>query len=82
MTRTQVIVGRLLLLCACLLFWEFAAGDLISGVRLVDPFFISSPSRIVLDAQGPCRVVDGDKVVGVIDDEDILRVVVAEEGTR
>jgi hypothetical protein len=25
-------------------------------------------------------VVDGDKVVGVVDDEDILRVVVAEEG--
>ncbi len=28
---------------------------------------------------GPCRVVDGDQVVGVVDDEDILRVVVAEE---
>jgi len=39
-------------------------------------------ARAVLDHQGPCRVVDGDKVVGVVDDEDILRVVVAEEGTR
>jgi NitT/TauT family transport system permease protein len=48
-TQTQIIIGRLLLLCACLLFWQFAAGDLIPGVRLVDPFFISSPSRIVLD---------------------------------
>ena len=28
---------------------------------------------------GPCRVVDGDRLVGVVDDEDILRVVVAEE---
>jgi glycine betaine/proline transport system ATP-binding protein len=40
---------------------------------------VRDAARIVLDAQGPCRVVDGDKVVGVIDDEDILRVVVAEE---
>jgi hypothetical protein len=35
---------------------------------------------VVLDHHGPCRVVDGDQVVGVVDDEDILRVVVAEEG--
>jgi NitT/TauT family transport system permease protein len=49
MTKTQVIVGRLLLLCGGLLFWQFAAGDLIPGVRLVDPFFVSSPGRIALD---------------------------------
>src|SRR6185312_7323019 len=49
MTRTQVIIGRLLVLSAFLLFWQFAAGDLIKGVRLVDPFFISSPGRIALD---------------------------------
>ena len=30
-------------------------------------------------ADGPVRVVEGDQVVGVVDDEDILRVVVAEE---
>ena len=36
-------------------------------------------ARVVLDHHGPCRVVDGDKIVGVVDDEDILRVVVAEE---
>ena len=41
---------------------------------------VRDAARIVLDHQGPCRVVDGDKVVGVVDDEDILRVVVAEEG--
>ena len=40
---------------------------------------VRDAARIVLDHQGPCRVLDGDKVVGVIDDEDILRVVVAEE---
>jgi glycine betaine/proline transport system ATP-binding protein len=41
---------------------------------------VRDAARVVLDHQGPCRVVDGDRVVGVVDDEDILRVVVAEEG--
>jgi glycine betaine/proline transport system ATP-binding protein len=41
---------------------------------------VREAARVVLDNHGPCRVVDGDKVVGVVDDEDILRVVVAEEG--
>jgi glycine betaine/proline transport system ATP-binding protein len=40
---------------------------------------VRDAARVVLNHQGPCRVVDGDKVVGVVDDEDILRVVVAEE---
>ena len=31
---------------------------------------------------GPVRVFDGDELVGVVDDEDILRVVVAEDGDR
>jgi NitT/TauT family transport system permease protein len=51
MSRTQVIAGRMLVLGAFLLFWQFAAGDLVKGVRLVDPFFISSPGRIALDLQ-------------------------------
>jgi NitT/TauT family transport system permease protein len=49
MSRSQVIGGRLLVLFGGLLFWQFAAGDLIPGVRLVDPFFVSSPSRIAFD---------------------------------
>jgi glycine betaine/proline transport system ATP-binding protein len=40
---------------------------------------VKDAARTVLDTRGPCRVVDGDKTVGLIDDEDILRVVVAEE---
>jgi glycine betaine/proline transport system ATP-binding protein len=40
---------------------------------------VREAARAVLDNQGPCRVVDGDRVVGVVDDEDILRVVVAED---
>jgi glycine betaine/proline transport system ATP-binding protein len=40
---------------------------------------VRDAARIVLDHHGPCRVFNGDKVVGLVDDEDILRVVVAEE---
>ena len=40
---------------------------------------VKDAAHKVLDASGPCRVVDGDTTVGVVDDEDILRVVVAEE---
>ena len=39
----------------------------------------ATPPAMVLDNHGPCRVADGDNIVGVVDDEDILRVVVAEE---
>jgi len=40
---------------------------------------VRDAARIVLDHHGPCRVVADGRVVGVVDDEDILRVVVAEE---
>ena len=40
---------------------------------------VKDAARTVLDTRGPCRVVDGDTTVGLVDDEDILRVVVAEE---
>ncbi len=40
---------------------------------------VREAARAVLAAEGPVRVVEGDQVVGIVDDEDILRVVVAEE---
>jgi glycine betaine/proline transport system ATP-binding protein len=43
---------------------------------------VRDAARAVLDHRGPCRVAEGDKVVGMVDDEDILRVVVAEEGLK
>jgi glycine betaine/proline transport system ATP-binding protein len=43
---------------------------------------VRDAARVVLDNHGPCRVVEGGKVVGVVDDEDILRVVVAEESQK
>ena len=42
---------------------------------------VKDAARTVLDTSGPCRVVDGDRTVGLVDDEDILRVVVAEEAS-
>jgi glycine betaine/proline transport system ATP-binding protein len=40
---------------------------------------VREAARAVLAADGPVRVMEGDRLVGVVDDEDILRVVVAEE---
>ncbi len=57
-----------------------SAGDAPSdGPVLQSDQIVRDAARVVLDHHGPCRVVEGDKVVGVVDDEDILRVVVAEE---
>ncbi|MXG91465.1 quaternary amine ABC transporter ATP-binding protein [Nocardioides flavescens] len=40
---------------------------------------VRDAAKAVLAAPCCCRVVDGDRTVGMVDDEDILRVVVAEE---
>ena len=40
---------------------------------------IRDAARAVLDADQPVRVFDGDEMVGLVDDEAILRVVVAED---
>jgi glycine betaine/proline transport system ATP-binding protein len=55
-------------------------AEAVEGPALPCDQIVRDAARAVLDNKGPCRVVDGDKVVGVVDDEDILRVVVAEEG--
>jgi NitT/TauT family transport system permease protein len=57
MSRSKVIIGRALVLAILLAFWQLAAGDLIAGIRLADPFFISSPSRIFYDLKA--GVADG-----------------------
>jgi NitT/TauT family transport system permease protein len=48
-SRSAVLVQRLLLLAAFLAAWQTAGGGFIPGVRWVDPFYISSPSRIAAD---------------------------------
>ena len=55
-------------------------GLALDGPILRSDQIVRDAARVVLDHHGPCRVMDGDRVVGVVDDEDILRVVVAEEG--
>ncbi|WP_107770914.1 quaternary amine ABC transporter ATP-binding protein [Nocardioides sediminis] len=57
-------------------------GDALEGPVLQADQIVKDAARIVLDHQGPCRVMEGDKLVGVVDDEDILRVVVAEEEVK
>ncbi|HEU4812346.1 MAG TPA: glycine betaine/L-proline ABC transporter ATP-binding protein [Nocardioides sp.] len=54
-------------------------GDVVDGPVLRSDQIVRDAARVVLNHHGPCRVVDGDTLVGVVDDEDILRVVVAEE---
>jgi glycine betaine/proline transport system ATP-binding protein len=51
----------------------------VQGPTLPSDQIVRDAARIVLDNKGPCRVVDGDRVVGIVHEEDILRVVVAEE---
>ncbi len=54
-------------------------GEAEDGPVLQADRIVSEAAREVLDAHGPVRVFDGDKFVGIVHDEDILRVVVAEE---
>jgi glycine betaine/proline transport system ATP-binding protein len=54
-------------------------GQAESGPVLQSDRIVRDAAREVLAARGPVRVFDGDEFVGVVDDEDILRVVVAEE---
>ena len=40
---------------------------------------VREAARAVLAHQGPVKVAEGDRIIGMVDDDDILRVVVAEE---
>jgi len=56
-----------------------AEGAPTDGPVLQSDQIVRDAARVVLDHDGPCRVVEDGKLVGYVDDEDILRVVVAEE---
>jgi glycine betaine/proline transport system ATP-binding protein len=56
-------------------------GEADSGPVLQADRVVRDAAREVLAADGPVRVFDGDTCVGIVDDEDILRVVVAEEAS-
>jgi glycine betaine/proline transport system ATP-binding protein len=55
---------------------EAEGGPVMQANRVV-----RDAAREVLAAQGPVRVFEGEELVGIVDDEDILRVVVAEEAS-
>lgn len=54
-------------------------GEAQGAPVLPSSMIIRDAARTVLDTHGPVRVADGDRLIGVVDDQDILRVVVAEE---
>jgi glycine betaine/proline transport system ATP-binding protein len=54
-------------------------GESLDGPVLQADEVVRDAARRVLDSDGPVRVYDRDQFIGVVDDEDILRVVVAEE---
>jgi glycine betaine/proline transport system ATP-binding protein len=56
-----------------------ADGEAENGPVLQADEVVRDAAQAVLAAQGPVRVFDGDEFLGIVDDEDILRVVVAEE---
>ncbi|NUR09569.1 MAG: glycine betaine/L-proline ABC transporter ATP-binding protein [Nocardioidaceae bacterium] len=57
-------------------------GEGEGGPALQADRIVRDAAREVLAAHGPVRVFEGDELVGVVDDEDILRVVVAEEASQ
>jgi glycine betaine/proline transport system ATP-binding protein len=58
---------------------EARDGEADGAPALPAETIVREAARSVLAAEGPVRVVEDDRVVGIVDDEDILRVVVAEE---
>ena len=57
-------------------------GESLEGPIMQADEIVRDAARKVLEVQGAVRVYDGEEFLGVVDDEDILRVVVAEEGAE
>ncbi|MGI8645631.1 MAG: hypothetical protein ACR2JD_04860 [Nocardioides sp.] len=49
------------------------------GPTLPVTTIVRQAARAAIASEHPIRVVDGDKIVGMVDEADIMRVVVAEE---
>lgn len=54
-------------------------GEAMDGPTLPVTTVVRQAARAAIASDAPIRVVDGDTLVGVVDEEDIMRVVVAEE---
>ncbi len=57
-------------------------GESLEGPIMQADEIVRDAARKVLEVRGAVRVYDGEEFLGVVDDEDILRVVVAEEGAE
>ncbi len=56
-------------------------GEVMEGPVMEPDTIVRVAARRALDSEHPVRVMDGDRLLGLVDDDDILRVIVAEEGT-
>ena len=56
-------------------------GESLDGPALPVDTIVRQAARTAIASEHPIRVVDGDTMLGVVDEEDIMRVVVAEEET-
>jgi glycine betaine/proline transport system ATP-binding protein len=54
-------------------------GESLEGPALPVTTIVRQAARAAIASDHPVRVMDGDKLVGVVDEDDIMRVVVAEE---
>ena len=55
-------------------------GESLDGPQLPPDMVVQEAARRVLDSEHAVRVVEAETLLGVVDDVDILRVIVAEEG--
>ena len=58
---------------------EPRAGESLEGPALPVTTVVRQAARAAIASEHPIRVMDGDQLLGVVDEDDIMRVVVAEE---
>jgi glycine betaine/proline transport system ATP-binding protein len=58
---------------------EVRPDDPLDGPEIAPDVIVRDAARVVLSATAPVRVVDGGALLGVVDDDAILRVIVAED---
>ena len=54
--------------------------EALDGPALPVDTIVRNAARAAISSHSPIRVMDGDRLLGVVDEDDIMRVVVAEEG--
>ncbi|MGZ5368502.1 quaternary amine ABC transporter ATP-binding protein [Aeromicrobium sp.] len=55
-------------------------SDVLDGPELPPDTIVQKAARLVLDSDKPVRVVENGELLGIVRDDDILRVIVSEEG--